>query len=35
LGIETTFYGAECVQVIDRFGNRIRFNEDLMTDKPT
>jgi hypothetical protein len=23
------FYGAKCVQVIDPFGNRIRFNEDL------
>jgi uncharacterized glyoxalase superfamily protein PhnB len=34
-GIETTFYGAKCVQVIDPFGNRIRFNEDLKTDKPT
>ena len=28
-GIETTFYDAKCVQVIDPFGNRIRFNEDL------
>jgi hypothetical protein len=28
-GIETTFYEARCVQVIDAFGNRIRFNEDL------
>lgn len=27
-GIETTFYGAKCVQVIDPFGNRIRFNEE-------
>jgi uncharacterized glyoxalase superfamily protein PhnB len=26
-GLETTFYGAKCVQVIDPFGNRIRFNE--------
>lgn len=26
-GIETTFYGARYVQVIDPFGNRIRFNE--------
>ncbi|OWK45388.1 glyoxalase superfamily protein [Fimbriiglobus ruber] len=26
-GIETTFYGAKCVQVIDPFGNHIRFNE--------
>lgn len=28
-GIETTFYDAKCVQVIDPFGNRIRFNENL------
>ena len=28
---ETTFYDAKCVQVIDPFGNRIRFNEDLKT----
>jgi uncharacterized glyoxalase superfamily protein PhnB len=28
-GIETAFYGARCMQVIDPFGNRIRFNEDL------
>ena len=28
-GIEETFYGARCVQVIDPFGNRIRFNERL------
>jgi uncharacterized glyoxalase superfamily protein PhnB len=34
-GIETTFYDAKCVQVIDPFGNRIRFNEDLRTEKPT
>jgi uncharacterized glyoxalase superfamily protein PhnB len=32
-GIETTFYGAKCVQVIDPFGNRIRFNERLTTDE--
>ncbi len=32
-GIETTFYGARCVQVIDPFGNRIRFNEGLKTEK--
>lgn len=31
-GTETTFYDAKCVQVIDPFGNRIRFNEDLKTD---
>jgi uncharacterized glyoxalase superfamily protein PhnB len=34
-GIETTFYDAKCVQVIDPFGNRIRFNEDLKADKAT
>ncbi len=28
-GIETTFYYAKCVEVIDPFGNRIRFNEEL------
>jgi uncharacterized glyoxalase superfamily protein PhnB len=28
-GIETTFYDARCLQVIDPFGNRIRFNESL------
>jgi uncharacterized glyoxalase superfamily protein PhnB len=28
-GIERAFYGARCMQVIDPFGNRIRFNEDL------
>ena len=26
-GVERTFYGARCMQVIDPFGNRIRFNE--------
>lgn len=31
-GIETTFYNAKCVEVIDPFGNRIRFNENLKTD---
>lgn len=30
-GIETTFYDAKCVQVIDPFGNRIRFNEAFHT----
>jgi uncharacterized glyoxalase superfamily protein PhnB len=34
-GIETTFYGARSVQVIDPFGNRIRFNEDLKAAKAT
>lgn len=28
-GIEETSYGARCVQAIDPFGNRIRFNERL------
>lgn len=28
-GLETTFYNARCVEVIDPFGNRIRFNEPL------
>jgi uncharacterized glyoxalase superfamily protein PhnB len=28
-GLETTFYNARCVEVIDPFGNRIRFNERL------
>jgi uncharacterized glyoxalase superfamily protein PhnB len=32
-GLETTFYGAKCIQVIDPFGNRIRFNEDLKVAK--
>jgi len=32
-GIETAFYDARCMEVIDPFGNRIRFNEDLKTDK--
>jgi uncharacterized glyoxalase superfamily protein PhnB len=31
-GIEDTFYGARVVEVIDPFGNRIRFNE---FEKPT
>ena len=26
-GIENTFYQSRCMQVIDPFGNRIRFNE--------
>lgn len=30
-GIETTFYDAKCVDVIDPFGNRLSFNEDLRT----
>jgi hypothetical protein len=28
-GIERTFYDAKCVEVIDPFGNRIRFNERI------
>jgi catechol 2,3-dioxygenase-like lactoylglutathione lyase family enzyme len=28
-GMETTCYDARCVEVIDPFGNRIRFNENL------
>jgi uncharacterized glyoxalase superfamily protein PhnB len=28
-GVETTFYDAKCMEVIDPFGNRIRFNENL------
>jgi hypothetical protein len=33
-GIETTFDDARCVQVIDPFGNRIRFHKDLKKEKP-
>lgn len=33
--IETTFYDARCVEVIDPFGNRIRFNERLIAGKPS
>ena len=28
-GVEQTFYGAKCMEVIDPFGNRIRFNEKV------
>ena len=28
-GVERTFYGTKCMEVIDPFGNRIRFNENL------
>jgi hypothetical protein len=28
-GLETTFHDSKCVEVIDPFGNRIRFNEKL------
>lgn len=31
-GIETTFYNSKSVEVIDPFGNRIRFNENLKKD---
>ena len=34
-GLETTFYDSRCVQVIDPFGNRIRFNEELKKTKKT
>lgn len=34
-GIETTFFNARCVEVIDPFGNRIRFNEDLNPEQQT
>jgi len=34
-GMEPTFYDAWCVEVIDPFGNRIRFNEDLKPGKTT
>ncbi len=30
-GVETTFYGSKCMEVIDPFGNRIRFDERLPT----
>jgi hypothetical protein len=32
-GIENTFYDSRCIDVIDPFGDRIRFNEDLKSDK--
>ena len=32
-GLETTFYEAKCVEVIDPFGNRIRFNENLKPEE--
>jgi uncharacterized glyoxalase superfamily protein PhnB len=34
-GIETTFYGARCVQTTDPFGNRIRFNQRIESQKPS
>ena len=30
-GVERAFYDAKCMEVTDPFGNRIRFNERLMT----
>lgn len=33
-GLETTFYDAKCMEVIDPFGNRIRFNENLKPKQP-
>lgn len=30
-GIERTFYGSKCMEVIDPFGNRIRFDESMET----
>ena len=30
-GVETTFYGSKCMEVIDPFGYRIRFDERLPT----
>lgn len=32
-GLKTTFYDAKCVEVIDPFGNRTWFNEDLKHDR--
>ena len=34
-GLETTFYDARCVEVIDPFGNRLRFNESLKPEAAT
>jgi len=31
-GIEKTFYGTLCVQVLDPFNNRINFNEEIEAD---
>jgi uncharacterized glyoxalase superfamily protein PhnB len=28
-GVERTFYGSKCMEVIDPFGNRLRFDEAL------
>lgn len=32
-GVELTFYDSKCMEVIDPFGNRIRFNKDLKTGR--
>lgn len=34
-GIELAPWGAKCMEVIDPFGNRIRFNEYIKTADPT
>ena len=34
-GIEKTFYDSKAIEVIDPFGNRLRFNEDFKTGKAT
>lgn len=34
-GIETTFHDSKAVEVIDPFGNRLRFNQDLKSGKAT
>jgi uncharacterized glyoxalase superfamily protein PhnB len=34
-GVETTFYDARCMEVIDPFGNRIRFNANLKAKPST
>lgn len=31
--LEKTFYGSKCVTVIDPFGNKFRFNEELPVDE--
>jgi uncharacterized glyoxalase superfamily protein PhnB len=31
-GVERTFYGSKCMEVIDPFGNRLRFDEALNPD---
>ena len=34
-GLEKAFYDAKCVEVIDPFGNRIRFNQSLKSADAT